>query len=311
MAKKNKLKVSVDELLSRITLTSDYGEDFKDVDLVIEAVFEDLKVKEQVYGEICSTVTDDCIIATNTSSIPLDSIAPFVSKPERFGGLHFFSPVWLMQLVEIVRGEKTSQETVDNLLNFVAAIRKRPVVCRDFPGFVVNAVLFPYFIAAMEFLEAGNTIEEIDQAFVEFGMPVGPIRLTDEVGIDLCFNVLKGRNLQQDTLKNLVDAGRLGLKKSGKGFFLKDGSVDPEVLPLVSGKGEQKTSAQEMQSRVLTDMITVGKSLLDQGIVEDPRMIDLGMIWGTGFPPDRGGPLKWADLTGLSNELFGAPFYKA
>lgn len=310
MAQKNKLKAPVDDLMNRLIVTSEYGDNFQDVDLVIEAVFEDIKVKEQVYGEICKAVSDTCIIATNTSSIPLDSMASFVTLPERFGGLHFFSPVWMMQLVEIVRGVKTSQETVDNLLSFVDAIRKRPVICRDNPGFVVNAVLFPYFLSAMEFLETGNTIEEIDKAFMQFGMPVGPIRLTDEVGIDVCYNVLKGRSLQQDTLKNLVDAGRLGLKKSGKGFFLQDGTVDPEVLSLIPHKDQRKATAEEMQSRVLTEMITVGKDLLNRGIVDDPRMIDMGMIWGTGFPPDRGGPLKWADLTGLSETLFGKPFYQ-
>lgn len=311
MAQKNKLKGSVDDVMNRLTVTSEYGDLFKDVDLVIEAVFEDLKVKEEVYGEICKVVSDSCIIATNTSSIPLDSMSPFVTGPERFAGLHFFSPVWMMQLVEIVRGAKTSQDTVDNLLNFADAIRKRPVICRDNPGFVVNAVLFPYFLAAMDFLETGNTIEEIDKAFLKFGMPVGPIRLTDEVGIDVCFNVLKGRKTKQDTLKNLVDAGRLGVKKSGKGFFLMDGAVDPEVLPLIARKGELRATHEEMQSKVLTAMITVGRDLLDRGIVDDPRMIDMGMIWGTGFPADRGGPLKWADLTGLSNELFGKSFYGA
>lgn len=311
MAQKNKLKGSVDDIMNRLTVTSDYGDQFKDVDLVIEAVFEDLKVKEEVYGEICKVVSDSCIIATNTSSIPLDSMSPFVTGPERFAGLHFFSPVWMMQLVEIVRGAKTSQDTVDNLLNFADAIRKRPVICRDNPGFVVNAVLFPYFLAAMDFLETGNTIEEVDKAFLKFGMPVGPIRLTDEVGIDVCFNVLKGRKTKQDTLKNLVDAGRLGVKKSGKGFFLLDGSVDPEALPLIARKDELRATHEEMQSKVLTAMITVGRDLLDRGIVDDPRMIDMGMIWGTGFPADRGGPLKWADLTGLSNELFGKSFYGA
>jgi 3-hydroxyacyl-CoA dehydrogenase len=215
----------------------------------------------------------------------------------------------MMQLVEIVRGEKTSQETVDNLLNFVDAIRKRPVVCKDHPGFVVNAVLFPYFLRAMEFLEHGNSVEEIDKAFVQFGMPVGPIRLTDEVGIDVCYNVLKGRRIPQDTMKNLVEAGRLGLKKSGKGFFLQDGTVDPDVLPLISRRHERKATAEEMQAQVLTDMVKVGKDLLDRGIVEDPGAIDIGMIWGTGFPADSGGPLKWADLIGLSKELFGTTFY--
>ncbi len=311
MARKNKLKEPVEDLINRLTLTAEYGEHFKDMDLIIEAVFEDFKVKEQVYTEICKQVPEECIIATNTSSIPLAAMSQFLTNPERFAGLHFFSPVWMMQLVEVVRGDQTGQETVDNLLNFVGAIRKRPVICKDNPGFVVNAVLFPYFLSALEFLESGNGIEDVDRAFVEFGMPVGPIRLTDEVGIDVCFNVIKGRKLQQNTLKNLVEAGRLGLKKSGKGFFLQDGSVDPGVLPLVFQGDKHGLTAEEMRSKVLTEMVTLAKDLLDRGIVDDPRMIDIGMIWGTGFPPDRGGPLKWADLTGLSSQLFGKTFYEA
>ncbi len=309
MAEKKKLKEPVDDVVGRLKLVADYADGFKDVDLVIEAVFEDIKVKEQVYRELSAVVGNDCVIATNTSSIPLDSMSEFVTNPGRFGGLHFFSPVWKMQLVEIVQGKHTDQETVDNLLSFVAAIKKRPVICKDHPGFVVNAVLFPYFISALKFLEEGNTIEQIDKAFMEFGMPIGPIRLTDEVGIDVAYNVLKGRGQTQDTLKNVVEAGRLGLKKSGKGFFLADGSVDPEVLPLVALKEKQLQSAEGMQTRVLTEMITVGKHLLDNGIVDDPRMIDIGMIWGTGFPPDKGGPMKWADLSGLSEKTFGKTFY--
>jgi 3-hydroxyacyl-CoA dehydrogenase len=176
---------------------------------------------------------------------------------------------------------------------------------------VVNAVLFPYFMDALEFLENENPIEDIDWAFVEFGMPVGPIRLIDEVGIDVAYNVVRGKELNQDTLKNVVAAGRLGLKKSGKGFFLKDGTVDPEVLPLVAHKEKMALTSEEMQTRVLTDMVTVGKDLLDREIVNDPRMIDIGMIWGTGFPADRGGPMKWADLIGLSERLFGKTFYPA
>ncbi len=309
MAQKKKLKAPVEDLMGRLTVTAEYDELFQDVDLVIEAVFEDINVKEQVYREICGKVPAQCIIASNTSSIPLASMSPFVTGPERFAGLHFFSPVWMMQLVEIVRGTQTSQETVDNLLTFTGAIRKRPVVCKDHPGFVVNAVLFPYFLSALNFIEGGNAIEEVDRTFESFGMPIGPIRLMDEVGIDVCYNVIKGRKLEQHTLKNLVDAGRFGLKKSGKGFFLQDGAVDPEVFPMVSQSDARKLGSEEMVSHVLTEMITVAKDLLDKGIVDDPRMVDLGMIWGTGFPADRGGPLKWSDLTGLSTRTFGKPFY--
>lgn len=309
MASKKRLKEPVDTLLSRLSCSADYTDDWNQVDLVVEAVFEDLKVKEQVYGELSQRVADDCIIASNTSSIPLNSMVPYVSHPERFGGLHFFSPVWLMQLVEVIQGESTSADTTDNLLNFAASIRKRPIVCKDNPGFVVNAVLFPYFMDAMNFLEAGVPIEAIDGAFVKFGMPVGPIRLLDEVGIDVGYNVIKGRGLEQETLKNVVRDGRLGQKKCGKGFFLPDGSVDPGVLQLIVTKETKNLSQEEMQTQVLSHMISVGKDLLDRGIVSDPRMVDIGMIWGTGYPPEKGGPLKWSDLTGLSQKLFGKTFY--
>ncbi len=311
MAEKKRLKHSVDELMNRLRVTAAYDDDFRDADLVIEAVFEDLKVKAQVYGELCEVIRNDCVVASNTSSLPLNAMSTYVAHPERFGGAHFFSPVWLMQLVEIIRADSTNQDTVDNLVHFAASIRKRPIVCRDNPGFVVNAVLFPYFMSALEFLEKGNPIEQIDKAFVRFGMPVGPIRLIDEVGIDISYHVIVGKGLEQETLKQIVGAGRLGLKKSGKGFFLEDGGVDPKVLPLISLKEKQEMTAEEMQRKVLTEMVTVGKDLLDREIVEDPRMIDIGMIWGTGFPADKGGPMKWADLIGLSEQLFGKPLYGA
>lgn len=310
MEARKKLKMPVEDMMGRLKIVSEYGENFKDVDLVIEAVFEDLQVKEQVYKEICQVVADDCILASNTSSIPLDSMSPFVKGRDRFAGLHFFSPVWKMELVEVIQGEKTSQATVDNLLGFVGQIRKRPVVCRDNPGFVINALLFPYFLASLDFIETGNSVQEVDKAFVQFGMPVGPIRLTDEVGIDVVHKIMKGMKVEQNTLKNLCDQGRLGLKKCGKGFFSQDGSVDPDALPLIEKKSPNELTAEEMQTIVLAKMATVGKDLLDRGIVKDPRMIDMGMIWGTGFPPDKGGPLMWADLTGLSKKHFGRNFYE-
>lgn len=309
MAEKKRLTAPVDQLMARLTTTADYGAEFKDVDLVVEAVFEDIKVKEQTYQQLCQAIRDDCLIASNTSSLLVTAMSRFVTHPERFGGTHFFSPVWLMQLVEIVQAEATSRETVDNLLNFSAAIRKRPIVCRDNPGFVVNALLMPYFLGVLNYLEAGNSIEKIDSAMLGFGMPVGPIRLIDEVGIDIPYKVLVGMGVKQDTLNQVVASGRLGLKKSGKGFFLKDGTVDPEVLKLIAHKAPQAATAGEIQTGVLTAMVKVGKDLLERHIVEDPRMIDVGMIWGTGFPADKGGPMKWADITGLSHKLYGKNFY--
>ncbi len=309
MAEKKRLAVPVDQLMGLLTTTAYYSAEFKDVDLVVEAVFEDIKVKEQTYRELCLAVRDDCLIASNTSSLLVTAMSGFVTHPERFGGTHFFSPVWLMQLVEIVQAEATSRETVDNLLNFSAAIRKRPIVCRDNPGFVVNALLMPYFLGVLNYLEAGNPIEKIDGAMLSFGMPVGPIRLIDEVGIDIPHKVLAGMGIRQDTLNRIVASGRLGLKKSGKGFFLKDGTVDPEVLKLIAHKAPQAAAAGEIQTGILTAMVKVGKDLMERHIVEDPRMIDVGMIWGTGFPVDKGGPMKWADITGLSDKLYGKNFY--
>ena len=309
LAEKKRLKVPVDDLMNLLTVTSEYTDDFKDVDIVVEAVFEDINVKEQVYGELCEVVRDDCLISSNTSSLPITTMSQYVTHPERFGGTHFFSPVWLMQLVEVIRGEKTSQDTVDNLLNFAASIRKRPIVCRDNPGFVVNAMLFPLLLNALQYVEEGNTIEKVDGAMTRFGMPIGPIRLTDEVGIDVPHKIFIGMGVEQKTLKNVVEDGRLGLKKSGKGFFLKNGSVDPEVLPLIAKREPKEKTEEEIQTGLLTALIGVGRDLLDRQIVDDPRMIDVGMIWGTGFPPDKGGPLKWSDLIGLSQKLFGKNFY--
>ena len=142
-----------------------------------------------------------------------------------------------------------------------------------------------------------------------FGMPVGPVRLIDEVGIDVPYKAFSGMGVEQKTLKNVVEAGRCGLKKSGKGFFLKDGSVDPDVIPLIAGSKPKEMTEAEIQADLLTEMVRVGKDLLDRHIIDDPRMIDVGMIWGVGFPPDKGGPMKWSDLIGLSQELFGKNFY--
>ena len=309
MAEKKRIKEPVDSIMARLTAVSEYSDAFKNVDIVIEAVFEDIKVKEQVYEELCKVIKEDCIIASNTSSIPITSMAKYVTKPERFGGIHFFSPVWLMQLVEVIKGEQTSQDAIDNLLNFSAAIRKRPIVCRDNAGFVVNALLFPMVLETFRYLEEGNAIEKIDKAMLSFGMPVGPIRLTDEVGIDIPYKIFKGMGVRQETLANVVEAGRLGLKKSGKGFFLKDGSVDPEVLPLIGKREPRALTEEQIQEGLLVAMVKTGKDLLDRKVVDDVRMIDVGMIWGVGFPADKGGPMKWADLTGLSKKLFGKNFY--
>lgn len=311
MAEKRTLKASVDDLMKRLTVTPSYDGHFKDVDLVIEAVFEDLKVKDQVYREVSPIVSSDCIIASNTSTIPVTRMSKSVSRPERFGGAHFFSPVWMMQLLEIIKGEKTSLDTIHHLLSFAGAIRKRPIVCNDNPGFVVNALLQPYCMKVYGLMEEGVAIERIDSAMVKFGMPVGPVKLIDEVGIDVQHLAFLAMGIEPpQTLKNVVQDGRAGLKKSGKGFFLKDGSVDPSVLPLIANLGRSKEmTVQDIQMLLYGEFVKKGKELLDQKIVDSPKTIDVGMIWGIGFPPDKGGPMKWADLTGLSIKLYRKKFY--
>ena len=297
------------KVLSNITGTSDLKE-LKDVDIVIEAVFEERAVKKSVYEELMTVIPETCIVASNTSSLPVSELAKHVTHPARFAGLHFFSPVWRMQLVEIVRGDATSQETVDDLLSFVDSMGKRPIICRDNPGFVVNATLFPYFLTALRLIEEGNTIETVDGAMTRFGMPVGPIKLIDNVGIDVMHKIFMGLAIPQETIRRVVEAGRLGVKKSGAGFFTPDGSVDPTVLPLIFRTGDNEKSEEVIQEQLLSSMVTAGRDLVAKEIVSDARMIDAGMIWGTGFPPEKGGPMKWSDLTGMSSRLFGKTFYE-
>lgn len=309
MSKKKKIKEPVESLMSRIKFTTEY-KDLKDVDLVIEAVFEDINVKKEVYRELCKSISDKCIVVSNTSFMSIKDLEKNITHPERFAGLHFFSPVWLMQLVEIIKGEKTSQNTVDNIINFTSLIRKRPLICKDNPGFVVNSVLSPYINNSLDYIEEGNSIEKVESAMINFGMPIGPIKLNDEVGIDVSYDIYKGRGIEQKTIFAMYENGRYGLKKNGKGFFEEDGSVPAEVTALIPQKEANIKTEEEIQLAILTEMVKIGKDLLERNIVDDPRFIDLGMIWGTGYPSDKGGPMKWADLIGLSEELFGEKIYK-
>ncbi len=313
MAAKGQLKKSVDDLIGLLKPVSEWTADFADVDLVIEAVFEDPAVKEQVYGDLCKAVSEGCLIVSNTSSLPVDRLARSVTSPQRFLGAHFFSPVWRMELLEIIRGKETADDAVYNLLNLAAGLRKRPIVCNDNPGFVVNAMLFPYFIKAYELLGEGVPMDAVDEAMMRFGLPVGPIRLTDEVGIDVSYLVLTkslGRKAPM-ALENVYKAGRFGRNKNGKGFYTKEGAVDPEALPLVNPQGLKKEmSVESLQEMLFLPFVETGKELLDKGVVKGPRAVDIGAIWGIGFPADKGGPLKWADLTGLSGKLYNRNFYK-
>lgn len=307
----NRLKAPADKLMPLLIETTEYGSEFADVDLVIEAVYENLELKHQIYNDLSAVIKEDCIIASNTSTIPITRLAEKVNNPGRFVGAHFFSPVPWMDLLEVIRGEQTSQNTIYDTIAFAAAIRKRPLVCNDNPGFVVNAMLLPYFVKTFELLESGVSIADIDGAMLSFGMPVGPVRLIEEVGIDVPYNSFKAMGLTPPkTLENVVGAGRLGLKKSGQGFFLADGTVDPDVLPLIASSNKHsEVTREEIGTMLFTAFVTEGNNLLQKKVVENHEAVDIGTIWGLGFPSEKGGPLKWSDLTGLSSRLFNKPFY--
>jgi len=309
MSEKGRLKEPVEDLMGRIITTSEFGPEFADMDIAIEAVYEDMQAKAELFDGICKVIPADCLLASNTSGLSINELTKHVTNPERFGGLHFFSPVWVMQLVEVVRGEKTTQETVDNFLNFSGLIRKRPLICRDSESFVVNAVLRPFIGSGLKCIEEGSPIEMVDKAMKDFGFPVSPLKLLDEVGIDVTYHIYKNRGEHQQTLENLFNAGFHGLKKSGKGLFRADGSVNPEAVALIDKKTPVERTAEDIPASLLREQVTIGKRLVDQKVVDDPKMIDLGMIYGTGYPQDKGGPLKWADLTGISEEMFGQKFY--
>ena len=313
MAAKKRLKDPVESLMDLVKPVAEWTDDFKDVDVVIEAVFEDPAIKDQVYKQLCQVVAEDCLLATNTSSLPVDKLAASVLKPERFIGAHFFSPVWMMELLEVIRGKATSDAAVNNMMVICALLGKRPVVCNDNPGFVVNAMLFPYFIKSLELLAEGVAMDKIDAAMMKFGLPVGPIRLLDEVGIDVSYLVLtKSLGIVPPTaLENIYKAGRYGRNKNGKGFYTKEGAPDPEALPLINPDNKQKEySVADLQEMLFTPFAETGYELLQKKVVADPRSIDIGAIWGVGFPADKGGPMKWADLIGISEKLYGKKFYK-
>jgi 3-hydroxyacyl-CoA dehydrogenase/enoyl-CoA hydratase/3-hydroxybutyryl-CoA epimerase len=294
---------------------------FKTLDVVIEAIVEDMNIKQRVVGETARACRPDCVIATNTSSLSVTEMAKGHPHPEKFGGMHFFNPVNKMPLVEVIRGEKTSDETVMTIFELSKAMGKTPVVVKDGPGFLVNRLLMPYLAESAFMLQDGADIEEVDRVIVyDFGMPMGPYTLIDEVGLDVCAKVLKifkeafgGRIEASPLIDKLVKAGRLG-KKNGKGFYLydergKQTELDPNIYAELGlprpNKG--KLPPQEITERCIFPMINeAALALFEDRIVESAEECDLAMIMGTGFAPFRGGLLHYADALGteyIANQL--------
>jgi 3-hydroxyacyl-CoA dehydrogenase/enoyl-CoA hydratase/3-hydroxybutyryl-CoA epimerase/3-hydroxyacyl-CoA dehydrogenase/enoyl-CoA hydratase/3-hydroxybutyryl-CoA epimerase/enoyl-CoA isomerase len=286
-----------------------------DREVVIEAIVENESAKVHVFKELQGVVGPDAILASNTSTISITRMAQAVRKPENFAGMHFFNPVDRMQLVEVIRGERTSDQTVVTLVALAKKIGKTPIVVRDCPGFLVNRILFPYLNEALLMLEEGAGPREIDKAATEFGMPMGPVALNDVVGLDTSLYAGKvieaaygDRTVKTRILADLVAAGRLG-QKSGAGFYGyakgTRGTDDPAFAAILDKcrTGRRSFTQEEITDRLFLPMLTEASRVLTERIVREPGDADMGLILGIGFPPFRGGLLRWADALGLPQVL--------
>ncbi len=283
---------------------------FSMADLVVEAVFEDMEVKKSLISELNKVVKEGCIVASNTSSLSITEMQSFFKDPENFVGLHFFNPVHRMPLVEVVRGEKTSDDTVATVFALSKKLGKTPIVVKDERGFLVNRILMPYLNEAVLLLEEGCPVEVLDSSMKKFGMPMGPIRLLDEVGIDVAskvalilYNSFGERMKPSFKMEKMIELKLLG-KKTGKGFYLFDHKerVNEEIYRIL--KIEKRAfSAEEAVKRMAMVMINEASRCLEEGIVDSPSAVDIGMIFGAGFPPFRGGLLRYADTLSAKNIL--------
>ena len=301
--------------------------ELRDVQFVIEATSEKIEIKKEVFRELAMEAGPKTIIATNTSALPVSQLADVTVSPEHVIGLHFFNPVSGMKLVEVVVAKQTSDETRDRSLAFVRQIGKVPVIVRDSPGFLVNRVLFPYLLDAAELFESGVDGKRIDRALVEWGMPMGPLRLIDEIGVDITIdigNTLEKAYGQRDhdptILLWLRDQQMLG-RKSGAGFYKYDGKTQtpndslvkwrrglhgelegaggPNIPPDKHRDPRLRFNEEKLTHRLIFLMVNEAARCVEEGVVDSPEDADYGMILGTGFAPFRGGPLRFAEHLGL------------
>lgn len=267
-------------------------------DVIIEAAFENLDVKKEIMLMIESMAKADAIIATNTSSIPLDEINVVMANPERLVGIHFFNPVSLMELIEVVSSRSTLPAVMQDACAFVTQIGKLPLPVKSSPGFLVNRVLMPYLLECVHMLEEGISGETIDKAATDFGMMMGPVELADTVGMDVCLAVAENLTAHfggkvPEKLREMVKAGKLG-RKSGEGFYkYKNGK------PIKNVSNIQPNA--DLANRLITRIINESASCLREGVVEDSDLLDAGMVFATGFAPFTGGPMNYANHLGKAN----------
>ncbi|MEK9727873.1 MAG: 3-hydroxyacyl-CoA dehydrogenase NAD-binding domain-containing protein, partial [Candidatus Margulisiibacteriota bacterium] len=300
-------------MMDRVSSSLTY-DGFQAMDLVIEAVPEKMSIKASVLAEIESSVSKDAIIGSNTSSLSVDEMASGLTHPERFLGIHFFSPVHRMPLVEIIPAETTRPEVVADVCKMVLKNKKFPIVVKNCPGFLINRILLPYVNEAVHLMLQGFKVDDIDQVATEFGMPIGPLSLADEVGLDIGLHVLTTleegyghRMAVPKVLQDLVNEHEMYGKKSGKGFYIYSADVSQpnyELYKMNSVVMKYRISQQdrtEIIDRLILVMLNEAARCLEESVVESPELLDLAMIMGTGFPPFRGGLLKYADERGLGD----------
>ena len=295
---KRKLKrpIKITEAMDRL-MPDHKGIGVERADIIIEAIFEDADVKRSLYKDIEHRMKPDAILATNTSSIPLEELSSALSNPERLVGLHFFNPVAMMQLVEVVTGEATSAEVAARAMTFTRQIDRLPLPVTSTPGFMVNRILMPYLMEAVLLEAEGVPPAVIDKAATDFGMPMGPVQLADTVGLDICLHVAEilaehfNAEIPQ-RLKQLVADGNLG-RKSGRGFYsYKKGK------PVKQKAGDGNWNVDEITNRLIDRLLNESVSCVREHVVESDELLDAGMIFGTGFAPFRGGPMHHIDAVG-------------
>ncbi len=303
------------ETLTRINTTLTYG-DVANADIVVEAVVENADIKKGVLAELEDVVSNTTILASNTSTLSISNLATAVKNPERVCGMHFFNPVPVMPLVEVIRGEKSSEATIATTVAYALAMGKKPIVVNDCPGFFVNRVLFPYLNAFEQLLHDGAVFLQVDKAMENFGWPMGPAYLLDVVGLDIASHasavLAEGfpdrMKLEFKTASGLLhQQGRLG-QKSGSGFYQYESDrrgkpkkmIDEDAIKQVKNIAASSRSFedQEIIERIMIPLCLETVLCLEEDIVDSPAAADMGLIWGIGFPPFRGGPLRYIDSIG-------------
>ncbi len=307
-------QAQIDLKTMKVTASLDYS-GFKNSEFVVEAIVENMAVKKNILMELEDKVNDDTIIASNTSSLSISEMASVLKKPERFGGMHFFNPVNKMPLVEVIYGEKTSDETIASIVQLAKRMKKTPIVVKDVAGFLVNRTLLPYMNEASYLLQEGADVVRVDHLIEKFGMPMGPFTLADVVGIDVGVKVayslqeaygdrMKVSSILSEMHKNHETL--LG-KKSGKGFYIHGMSnqfnkeID-EILEEIREKHEIHPiyiKDEEIIDRCILTMVNEAAKCLEEGVVKNARYLDMAMIMGTGFPAFRGGVLRYAQNRGI------------